>query len=371
MRGKRVLVIGGAGSIGSSTIRVLLASQPRALHVVDISENALADFVRSIRAGAESLSISDFRTIPADFGSPVLERLIQAEQPYDFVFNFAAIKHVRSEKDVFSLLQMLDTNIVKAARLLRLLDARGFAGRYFSVSTDKAANPVNAMGSTKRVMEMVTFSRAFLPAGATATSARFANVAFSNGSLLASFLQRLAARQPIAVPRNTRRFFITLAESGEICALAGVLGGSNTIAVPLLGEPDLTELTAVAEIVLRAHGLEPHYVDEELAKRSVEQELRAGRYPVVLTPLDTSGEKPYEEFVGRDESMTSSDFESLGLVQPAPVDDDVLANFLERVEEVIRRPNVPVTKQELLDWIAEVVPQFEHIETGKNLDSSI
>jgi FlaA1/EpsC-like NDP-sugar epimerase len=369
---KRVLVVGGAGSIGSSTIRHILANAPRALHVIDVSENGLADLVRAVRGSPQPMSVDEFRTVPIDFGSPIMERFLGEQECYDVVFNFAAIKHVRSEKDVFSLLQMLDTNVVKAARLLRWLGERGFRGRYFSVSTDKAANPVNAMGASKRIMEMVTFSPAFVPAGASATSARFANVAFSNGSLLASFVQRIASRQPIAAPRNTRRFFITLAESGDICALAGVLGAPDKIVVPLLTEPDLVELATVAEIVLRAYGLEPHCIEDEArAKAAVATDLEMGRYPVVLTRLDTSGEKSYEEFVGRDEALEKSGFTMLGQVRPRSADDAALENFVERVADAIEHPRAAATKQELLGMIADLVPQFDHVETGKSLDSRL
>jgi FlaA1/EpsC-like NDP-sugar epimerase len=340
--------------------------------VVDLSENGLAELVRDLRGGIPQLSVGDFRTLPLDFGSPVMERLLSEQEPYDVVLNFAAIKHVRSEKDVFSLLHMLDTNVVKAGRLLRRLGERGFAGRYFSVSTDKAANPVNAMGATKRIMEMVTFSRAFLPERAIATSARFANVAFSNGSLLASFLQRIASRQPLAAPRDTKRFFITLPEAGDICILAATLAPSHTITVPLLSAPDLIELSSVAAIVLRAYGLEPQvYDDEARARASVAADLQRGRYPLLLTPLDTSGEKPYEEFLGRDETIQDSPFSALGLVHPASISDQRLEEFVDRVAEVVSAPRMSVTKEELLEWMGDVVPLFEHVETGRTLDSRL
>lgn len=239
VRGRSILVVGGGGSIGSATTELLVELRPARLHVVDISENYLAELVRSVRNGSYAVGAVDFQTLPIDFGSAIMQRFLQENGPYDVVLNFAALKHVRSEKDPYSLLQMIDTNVVRQARFRRWLTETG-CGRYFVVSTDKAANPTSLMGATKRLMEDVLFDAR--PEGAfVCTSARFANVAFSNGSLLQSFLCRLAARQPLAAPCDTRRYFISRRESRDLPA--GVaLGRQRARLLPVSGPGDGAEI---------------------------------------------------------------------------------------------------------------------------------
>ena len=237
IRGRRVLVLGGGGSIGSITTRILLNYGPKAVHVVDQNENCLAELVRDLRGRPEGLCEVDFRTFPIDYGSPIMERLLNEAERYDVVMHFAALKHVRSEKDLHSAMQMLDTNVVRHIRFKQWL-ARNDHGRiYFAVSTDKAANPTSLMGASKRLMEDVVFGVAAEHATST-TSARFANVAFSNGSLLQSFLQRLEKRQPLAVPRETRRYFISHREAGELCMLAALRIPDQHVAFPKLDPRD-------------------------------------------------------------------------------------------------------------------------------------
>ena len=292
--GARVLVIGGGGSIGAATIQLLATFRPAALHVIDLSENYLAELVRSLRGRPDGLAVEDFRTLPLDYGSPLMQSFLAAAAPYDIVLNFAALKHVRSEKDVFSLLQMIDTNVVRHARFKRWLQEFRHRCSYFAVSTDKAANPTSLMGASKRLMEDVIFA---LPicADRPTTSARFANVAFSNGSLLAAFLRRLAMRQPVAVPRSTFRYFVTQEEAAEICLLAALAIPGGMVLVPRLDpSSELQELAVVAERILHAHGLRAApYDDEAAARHDVERLARQGAWPLLLTPLDTSGEKPY------------------------------------------------------------------------------
>ena len=231
--GKRVLVVGGAGSIGAATVRALLPFDPAALHVMDQDENGLAELVRDLRSTGLLSGSLDLRLEPLDYGSGVARRFLAAAGPYDAVLHFAALKHVRSEKDAASILQMLDTNVLKQARLMSWLAEEGDPARYFAVSTDKAANPVNVRGASTRLMEQLLFTDAVVPArSATRTSARFANVAFSAGSLLASWGERIRKRQPVAVPRDTRRYFVTLDEAAEICLLAGSAIPDKHLAVP-------------------------------------------------------------------------------------------------------------------------------------------
>jgi FlaA1/EpsC-like NDP-sugar epimerase len=370
--GARVLVIGGAGSIGSSTVRQMLRFSPSAIHVVDISENNLAELVRDLRGGEQPMPIQDFRTIVLDYGSPVMHRLLQEEPRYDYVLNFAAVKHVRSEKDVYSILQMVDTNILKQARLLGWLDETQPSVRYFSVSTDKAANPVNLMGATKRFMEHVMFQ----PAPGRhrrAVSARFANVAFSDGSLLHGWIQRLAKAQPMAVPTSTRRYFISLEESGQLCMLASVFGQHGQVFIPKLDPAvDLVELDVIARAFLAAQNLTAReYSDERSAAAAVATDLAEGRYPLVLTTLNTSGEKPYEEFVGCGEKVIEVGMEHLQAIDYVAPPVGSVDSVLRAAEDAILRPSVAFGKQALVAALKVVIPKFQHVETGRSLDERL
>jgi FlaA1/EpsC-like NDP-sugar epimerase len=373
LAGARVLVIGGAGSIGSSTVKLLARFETAALHVVDHSENALVELVRDLRASPRVVRCSDLRFLPLDFGSAVMRRFLFEQEKYDYVLNFAAVKHVRSEKDVCSALRMLDTNVVKQADLLCWLRERQLR-RYFSVSTDKAANPVNLMGATKRLMEHVIFSRAQIPTDFVVTSARFANVAFSNGSLLEGWVHRLAKSQPVAVPALTKRFFVSLEEAGQICAIAAFALHDRQIAVPrLAADVDLRSLDTVAAEFLRSSGYEPVvYTDTQLAANQVAAEQAGGRYPLLLTPLDTSGEKPFEEFIGAGEHPVELGLSSLIAVPYAPrVGHTALAKLVDEIRSLIHDPRRPITKAALIQAISVVVPEFVHLETGVSLDERL
>lgn len=369
VRGARVLVVGGAGSIGSVSVALLLDYAPAALHVVDISENGLAELVRDLRSRRAGISVADFRTIPIDYGGPIMQRLLGESPSYDVVLDFAALKHVRSEKDVYSLLQMLDTNVVKHIRFKRWLDETNAGAAYFAVSTDKAANPTSLMGASKRLMEDLIFASGSLR---SVTSARFANVAFSNGSLLQSFLIRLARRQPMAVPRDTKRYFVSLREAGDICLLAALCAPAGHLLVPRF-DPNrhLRLLEDIGDQVLRYHGLEPaRFVDERAARESVESLLAQGRYPLLVTPLDTSGEKPFEEFLGENETAIDAGFKELLAVQhrqPTVATEMLLEDLIDRVEN----PGKHVDKEALVEIVRRLLPSFQHVETGKNLDERV
>lgn len=367
---KRVLVIGGAGSIGSAVVRELVKRQPKALHVVDQSENNLAELVRDLRSHANGMNVDDFRTYPVDYGSEPMRMIIQDFHPYDMVLNFAALKHVRSEKDIYSLLQMLDTNVVKQVRFMRWLRDVGFEGRYFCVSTDKAANPVSLMGASKRLMEHVIFTKdvasGFL---GHVTSARFANVAFSDGSLLDAFLHRLEKGQALAVPKDVRRYFVSMEEAAHICLLASAIAEPNKIVIPRLNpEEDLISLRDIAVRVLKHFGLEAEiYEDEDKARCAVEGELRDSRYPLLLTPLNTSGEKPYEEFVGRGELASDIGLQSLEAVGHVLPQEGSMLSLYEEIEDILSGAK-RMDKSQVVAKIANVIPEFHHIETNQNLD---
>ncbi len=372
LRDARVLVIGGAGSIGSSTARLLALFETAALHVVDVNENSLVELVRDLRGSNVQMRCNDFQLLPLEFGSPVMHRFIAAQAPYDFVLNFAAVKHVRSEKEVCSLLHMVDTNVLKQARLLRWLHELCPGAHYFSVSTDKAANPVNLMGATKRLMEHVMFSSAAVPeAGRFATSARFANVAFSDGSLLQGWLRRIEKNQPLAVPRSTRRFFVSMREAGDICLIAALAGQRGNIIVPRLDpETDLLDLQSVAVRFLRSRGLDAVLCDSvEAAHEWVMTGPSAGKYPLVLTPLDTSGEKPFEEFVGAGEVAVEIGLPHLVAVPyKGLADPQSMVHVLAELERLVADPARPTSKEDIVALLAPVVPEFAHVETGKRLD---
>ncbi len=372
--GKRFLLIGGAGSIGAATLRVLLEFAPATIHIVDHNENNLAELVRDLRSGPQGLSVQDFRCLPLDFGSPVMLRFLRSQAPYDAVLNFAAIKHVRSEKDVFSMLQMLETNVLKNARLLRWLDGELAPLKFFSVSTDKAANPVNVMGVSKRLMEDVIFSwRPAREHQTTVTSARFANVAFSEGSLLQSFERRLDKRQPMAVPKNTKRYFLSLREAGQICLLALFCAPPGHLLVPRLSpENDLYDLEEIAVRFLLHHGLKPRIYEEEgTARASVEANAEAGYYPVLVTPLDTSGEKAFEEFVGNGEFTVEVGMPNLLGIRAQPASSLAIGDFLAQLTHVIENVDVSVDREWIVERISAIHPDFRPHASTKNLDDRI
>lgn len=373
--GKRILAVGAGGSIGSHTAQTMATFNPSALHIVDQNENALAEFVRQFWSMPKTPDIKDFRTLPIDYGSNVTKQLLEQNEPYDIVLNFAAIKHVRSEKDQFSLLQMFDTNIVKQARFLKWLSVTSPNARYFSVSTDKAANPVSFMGATKRIMEHVLFDQAFgAQHQAAITSARFANVAFSNGSLLQSFENRFARREPLACPEGITRYFVSLEESGHICTLASLLTPSHHIAIPNLNpEEHLVPLRGVAEAFIRHHGYDPKpYDDEQDAKASLHEDMAKMQWPLIITRPDTAGEKPYEEFVAAGEQEIDIGLGSIlavpwaGLQHGGSVEKLVgaLGDLIEG------RTDVSNDKDTLKKLIAEIEPVFyeSHIDAKANLD---
>jgi len=339
--------------------------------VVDHSENSLAELVRWLRSDIDGLAVDDFRALPLDFGSWIMKQFIMEQPSYDVVLNFAALKHVRTEKDSYSLLQMLDTNVVKTARLLGWLNERGGTGNFFSVSTDKAANPVNMMGASKRLMEHVMFSDDTCVGKTMKTaSARFANVAFSDGSLLQSFLKRYEKRQPMALPRDTRRYFISLEEAGQICLLAAFCGFDKLVLIPKLDPSnDMCLLEDVAKAVLEYYGVKPRFYNDEMeAKRRVSTDFDRGYYPLLLTELNTSGEKAYEEFVGEGEEAVDIGYNQLMGVKYKPIMKGAVSGIIGRLESAVSSNLDIDSKESLVQLVSGVLPELDHRETGMNLD---
>ena len=368
IEGKSVLVIGGAGSIGSSFIKALLPFKPAALVVVDTNENALAELTRDLRSTKGMYVPDDYIPYPMDFASPVFEKMLRERGGFDIVGNFSAHKHVRSEKDIYSVEALLRNNVLNAKKLLDLL-AEYPPEEYFCVSTDKAANPVNIMGASKRIMEDVIFSYSDrFPV----KTARFANVAFSNGSLPAGFLNRIQKLQPLSAPSDVRRFFVSPEESGQICLLSCILGENRAIFFPKLEEAQMMTFDAIGTELLKAQGYQVLECksDEEAIDKAEALKQGSSLYPVHYSGSDTSGEKPFEEFVTDTETTDMQRFDSLGVITGKAIPDkERIAVLFEQLGAAFEKEEVE--KEEIVQIIKSYLPNFDHIETGKSLDSKM
>ncbi len=364
VKGSRFLVIGGAGSIGQAVTREIFKREPAVLHVADISENNMVELVRDIRSTI-GYGAGDFRTFAIDCGSREFEVLFATEGPYDYALNLSALKHVRSEKDPFTLMRMVEVNVFNIIKTLRMARDGG-AKKYFCVSTDKAANPVNMMGASKRIMEMFLMRESLTQ---SISMARFANVAFSDGSLLHGFNQRFSKRQPISAPNDVRRYFVTPQESGELCLLSCLLGDNRDIFFPKLSEKlHLVTFSEIAVRYLRQLGFEPYECATEDEARSRADDLIAQKkWPCYFFKSDTTGEKDFEEFFTNKETLDMTSFESVGIIKNAPAFDAVmLQHFTDTLTAIKAKPSWD--KAELVDLFNEMIPDFAHKETGKYLD---
>lgn len=365
IQGKAVLVIGGAGTIGSSFIKALLKFEPGKLVVVDINENGLTELVRDCRSQRGIKLPANYKSYPVSLGEGVFEKIFWEEGYFDIVANFAAHKHVRSEKDIFSIEAMIENNVFKAKFLLDILSKRPPA-HFFCVSTDKAANPVNVMGASKKLMEefILAYANDF-----KITTARFANVAFSNGSLLAGFVERMAKRQPLSCPTDVKRFFVSPDESGQICLLACILGEPGNIIFPKLDQGKLVSFADIVQPFLAAYGYSADICASEEEARQKTLLLKSERYPVYFFTSDTDGEKKFEEFYTQNETVDYSVFKQLGVVRNAfRRDKQELDRVVANIRETFQSKH---DKHTVISLLTELIPNFSHIETGMNLDQKM
>jgi FlaA1/EpsC-like NDP-sugar epimerase len=360
----KFLIIGGAGSIGQAVTREIFKRDPEVIHVVDISENNMVELVRDLRSTL-GYSSGEFKTFAIDCGSVEFEALMTAEGPYDYVFNLSALKHVRSEKDPYTLMRMIMVNVFNTIKTLRLAKKMK-AKKYFCVSTDKAANPVNMMGASKRIMEMFLMRESLTQ---EISMARFANVAFSDGSLLHGFNQRLTKKQPISAPNDVRRYFVTPQESGELCLLSGLLGNNRDIFFPKLSEKlNLITFSEMAVRYLRERGYEPYECESEDEARDRAEELIAKKqWPCYFFSSDTTGEKGFEEFFTDNEDLDLDSFGAVGIIKNQPdFDEGKLDDFMDGIEAL--REKATWTKDDIVKLYFGLLPEFAHKETGKYLD---
>jgi len=364
---KNLLVIGGAGTIGSSFIKAALVFKPSKVVVVDINENGLTELVRDLRSTQDQFIPNEFITYPVSFDSPVFKKLFLAHGPFHIVANFAAHKHVRSEKDIYSIEALLQNNLINAKEILELL--LDFPPEhFFCVSTDKAANPVNIMGASKKMMEemILSYSKYF-----KVSTARFANVAFSNGSLLEGFLKRLEKGQPLSCPSDVTRFFVTPRESGEICLMSCILGNNSEIFFPKLDmKNDLINFAKIYPLLLDEMNYEPVIYNSDKDARNAMNLINQNKYPVFLFKTDTSGEKLFEEFYTETEDYTLNRYISLGVISKKSIyEAKEMSIIIDELKALLAQPEI--IKSDIVCWLKKYIPEFEHIETGLTLDKKM
>lgn len=372
----RFLVLGGAGSIGQAVTKEIFKRNPLKLHVVDISENNMVELVRDIRSSFGYID-GDFQTFALDIGSIEYDAFIKADGKYDYVLNLSALKHVRSEKDPFTLMRMIETNIFNTDKTIKQSIENGVK-KYFCVSTDKAANPVNMMGASKRIMEMFVHRNS---ENIKVSMARFANVAFSDGSLLHGFDQRIKKQQPIVAPKDIKRYFVIPKESGELCLMSCIFGENRDIFFPKLSEElHLITFSEIAERYLKEKRYEPYFCQTEEEARTFfnteqqttnnKQRTQDKQWPCLFTKSDTTGEKDFEEFFTENEVLDLNRFEKLGVIKnKTDFDEEKLRTFEDQIAEM--KNNKSWSKEEIVHLFHLMIADFGHKEMGKYLDSKM
>jgi len=361
------LVIGAAGSIGQAVTKEVFKRSPKKLHVVDISENNLVELVRDIRSSLGYID-GDFRTFALDIGSIEYDAFIEFDGKYDYVLNLSALKHVRSEEDPFTLMRMIDVNILNTDKTIKQSIDNG-TKKYFCVSTDKAANPVNMMGASKRIMEMFLMRRSL---DINISTARFANVAFSDGSLLHSFNQRIEKVQPIVAPNDIQRYFLTPQESGELCLMSCIFGENRDIFFPKLNEAlHLISFADIAVKYLKNNGFESYLCKtEDEARKLIKTLPEQGKWPCLLTKSNTTGEKNFEEFYTDKEILDMDRFNNLGIIKNSPEFDDEKLNYFENSMNNLKS-SLSWTKPQILEQFFNLIPEFSYKDVGKYLDEKM
>jgi len=361
------LVIGGAGSIGQAVTKEIFKRNPKKLHIVDINENNLTELVRDIRSSFGYID-GEFKTYALDIGSIEYDAFIKSDGKYDYVLNLSALKHVRSEEDPFTLMRMIDVNIFNTDKTIRQSIDNG-TKKYFCVSTDKAANPINMMGASKRIMEMFLMRRSL---DINISTARFANVAFSDGSLLHGFNQRIEKEQPIAAPNDIKRYFITPQESGELCLMSCIFGENRDIFFPKLSKAlHLVSFSDIAIQYLKDKGFEPYLCNTEDEARELIKTLpEQGKWPCLFTKSDTTGEKDFEEFYTDKESLDMDRFENLGVIKNLPqYDENQLNNFEDTISQL--KSSMSWDKKSIVNEFFKMIPKFGYHDNGKYLDGKM
>ena len=361
------LVIGAAGSIGQAVTKEIFKRSPKKLHAVDINENNLTELVRDIRSSFGYIN-GDFKTFALDIGSVEYDAFIEFDGQYDYVLNLSALKHVRSEEDPFTLMRMIDVNIFNTDKTIKQSIENG-AKKYFCVSTDKAANPVNMMGASKRIMEMFLMRRSL---SIDISTARFANVAFSDGSLLHSFNQRVEKRQPIAAPNDIKRYFVTPKESGELCLMSCIFGENRDIFFPKLTKAlHLISFSDIAVKYLKNNGFESYLCKtEDEARKLIKTLPEQGKWPCLLTKSNTTGEKNFEEFYTDKEILDMDRFNNLGIIKNSPEFNDEKLNYFENSINNLKS-SLSWTKPQILEQFIDLIPEFEYKDVGKFLDGKM
>lgn len=368
IKDKTICVIGGAGTIGSNFIKSVLRFEPQSIVVIDLNENGLAELVRDVRSTEGLFVPEEFRCYTLNYADPIFERIFREEKGFDIVANFSAHKHVRSEKDRYSVQALIENNDIKAKKLMDLLIIYP-PKHFFCVSTDKAANPVNIMGASKRIMEdlVMAYNKYF-----KVTTARFANVAFSNGSLPDGWIHRMQKRQPLVAPSDVKRYFVSPEESGQICMLACILGKPGEVFFPKLDEDQMLAFSSICDDFVKAKGFKKIECKNDSAAKqfAVEMGYDSDSYPVVYFKSDTTGEKAYEEFFVPGEKVDMDRFEALGVVEQTIRHTMTEINqFFDKLEFIFEIPDF--TKAQVVDAIKGFIPNFEHEEKGKNLDQKM
>lgn len=361
------LVLGGAGSIGQAVVKEIFKRDPLKLHVVDISENNMVELVRDIRSSLGYID-GDFQTFALDIGSKEYDAFIESDGQYDYVLNLSALKHVRSEKDPYTLMRMIQVNIFNTHKSMQQAKKKGVK-KYFCVSTDKAANPVNMMGASKRIMEMYIMKAS---KELSISTARFANVAFSDGSLLHGFNKRIEKGQPIVAPNDVKRYFVVPQEAGELCLISCLLGENRDVFFPKLDHGlDLITFASIARLYLKQLGYEPFECESEAEARELVSKLpKEGKWPCYFSKSNTTGEKSFEEFYTEDEILDLESFRKLGIIKNEYIDfDDKIKSFTNTINNMLS--DGTWLKTDIVELFKDMLPNFLHEETGKYLDSKM